>query len=40
MSIQCIPIVSRNEISSNFSLREYAQGRLNQGNKRTGGGIW
>ena len=40
MSIQCIPIISRNEISSNFSLRDYAQGKLNQGNKRQGGGIW
>ena len=40
MAIQCIPIISRNEISSNFSLRDYAQGKLNQGSKRQGGGIW
>ena len=40
MAIQCIPIISRNEISSEFSLRDYAQGKLNQGNKRQGGGIW
>ena len=40
MSIQCIPIISRNQISSKFSLSEYAQGKLNQGSKRPGGGIW
>ena len=40
MSIQCIPIISRNEISNKFSLEKYAKGELNQGSKRNGGGIW
>jgi hypothetical protein len=38
--ITCIPIVTRNDISNNFSLRDYATGSLLQGSKRNGGGIW
>jgi len=38
--ITCIPIVTRNDISNNFSLRDYATGVLLQGSKRNGGGIW
>jgi hypothetical protein len=38
--ITCIPIVTRNDISNNFSLRDYATGALLQGSKRNGGGIW
>ena len=38
--ITCIPIVTRNDISNKFSLREYATGALLQGSKRNGGGIW
>jgi hypothetical protein len=34
------PIVTRNDISTKFSLREYATGTLLQGSKRDGGGIW
>jgi hypothetical protein len=34
------PIVTRNDISTKFSLREYATGTLLQGSKRDGGGLW
>jgi hypothetical protein len=40
ISITCIPIVTRNDISNNFSLKDYATGSLLQGSKRNGGGIW
>lgn len=40
ITISAYPIVTRNDISNNFSLREYATGKLLQGRKRTGGGIW
>lgn len=44
MSIQltAIPVVTRNDISNNFSVREYATGALLRGSKRGtgGGGIW
>ena len=38
--VTCIPIISRNTISNRFSLKEYATGKLLQGTKNTGGGIW
>lgn len=40
LTITAYPIVTRNDISKNFSLREYATGTLLQGSKRDGGGIW
>jgi hypothetical protein len=40
ISISAIPIVTRNDISNNFSLKDYATGALLQGSKRKGGGIW
>ena len=40
IQITAIPIVTRNDISNNFSLRDYATGALLQGSKRKGGGIW
>lgn len=42
LQIQALPIVSRNDISNNFSLRDYATGKLLQGskNKNQGGGFW
>lgn len=41
IQINAIPIVSRRDISENFSLREYANGRLLLGSNRPeGGGIW
>jgi hypothetical protein len=40
LSISCVPIISRNQISNKFSLTDYATGKLLQGTKRQGGGIW
>jgi hypothetical protein len=40
IAITCIPIVTRNDISNNFSLKKYATGELLQGSKHNGGGIW
>lgn len=40
IAITCIPIVTRNDISNRFSLKDYATGALLQGSKRNGGGIW
>jgi len=39
LQITCIPIVTRNDISNKFSLKEYATGALLRGSK-SGGGIW
>jgi hypothetical protein len=40
IAIVAYPIVTRNDISNTFSLAEYATGKLLQGSKRNGGGIW
>ena len=40
ISISAFPIITRNDISNTFSLREYATGALLRGSKRAGGGIW
>jgi hypothetical protein len=40
ISISCIPVVSRNDISNRFSLRDYATGALLSGNSNNAGGIW
>lgn len=40
ISITAVPIVSRGDISKEFSLKKYATGALLQGSKRQGGGIW
>lgn len=42
MSIQisAVPIVTRNDISNKFSLKEYGTGKLLRGTQRQGGGIW
>lgn len=40
ITISALPIVSRKDISDNFSLKRYATGELLQGGKRTTGGIW
>ena len=41
LSISAIPIISRNVISNDFSLRDYATGKLLRGSRRpVGGGIW
>jgi len=40
--ITCLPMVTRNDVSNNFSLEKYASGELLRGSKRKtgGGGIW
>lgn len=41
ISVSAVPIISRLDISSRFSLRDYATGQLLLGNDSpTGGGIW
>ena len=40
MTIIANPVVSRNEISNEFSLRDYASGKLLKGSQRNGGGMW
>jgi len=40
ISISAVPIISRYEISNNFSVKDYANGSLLQGTKRKGGGFW
>jgi hypothetical protein len=45
LSVTGSPIVTRNDISNNFSLRDYASGKLLRGSQRVGtgvvsGGIW
>jgi len=40
LSLTVIPIVSRKDISDNFSLEKYATGELLKGSKRNGGGMW
>ena len=40
ITIQAVPIVTRNDISNKFSLKEYATGALLRGTQRAGGGIW
>lgn len=38
--ITAYPMVTRNDISNKFSLKDYATGALLQGSRRNGGGIW
>ena len=40
MSITCVPIMSRNSVSNRFSLRDYASGKLLNGTREPGGGMW
>jgi hypothetical protein len=40
LSITCLPIISRNQISNQFSLADYASGKLLAGTRRPGGGMW
>ena len=40
IQIQAVPIVTRNDISNKFSLKEYGTGKLLRGTQRQGGGIW
>lgn len=40
LTIGCVPIMSRNQVSNYFSLEEYGSGRLVNGVTRLGGGFW
>lgn len=40
LTILAYPVVSRNEVSNQFSVGEYAKGALLQGSRRQGGGFW
>ncbi len=40
LTIQATPIVTRNEVSSKFSLKEYATGALLRGSQLNSGGFW
>jgi hypothetical protein len=40
ISISALPIVSRYDVSNNFSVKDYANGSLLQGVKRKSGGFW
>lgn len=41
IQLSLLPVVTRNDISKNFSIQKYATGELVRGNKRpSGGGIW
>lgn len=40
IQITALPVITRDDISNNFSLREYGMGMLSRGSKRDGGGIW
>jgi hypothetical protein len=40
MTINCVPIMSRNAVSNRFSLRDYASGVLLNGTRVPGGGMW
>jgi hypothetical protein len=38
ISITAVPVVTRNDISNHFSLKDYAAGKLSK--RPSGGGIW
>ena len=40
LSITCIPMLSRNQVSNRFSLEQYATGELLNGIGKPGGGFW
>lgn len=40
LTIGCLPIMSRNQVSNYFSLNDYASGYLIKGTSRPGGGMW
>lgn len=40
MQLTCIPVVTRRDVSNNFSVEKYATGSLLRGSRRQGGGIW
>lgn len=40
LTIGCLPIMSRNQVSNYFSLNDYSSGYLIKGTSRPGGGMW
>lgn len=40
LQISCYPIVSRNDVSNRFSLKDYGSGKLLRGTVEKGGGFW
>jgi hypothetical protein len=40
LAITCIPMMSRNQVSNKFSLKDYANGTLLNGIGKPGGGFW
>ncbi len=40
IQLQALPIVTRNDISKNFSLRDYSSGKMYRGKNSKNGGIW
>lgn len=40
LSITCLPMMSRNQVSNKFSLKDYANGTLLNGIGKQGGGFW
>jgi hypothetical protein len=40
LSITCVPMLSRNQVSNRFSLEQYATGELLNGIGKPGGGFW
>jgi len=40
IQLSLVPVVTRNDISKNFSLEKYATGELLKGRTRSGGGMW
>ena len=40
LTIGCLPVMSRNQVSNYFSLNDYASGELIKGQSRPGGGMW
>jgi hypothetical protein len=40
LTLTCVPVISRNQISNKFSLKEYATGKLLRGSQGNGPGVW
>jgi len=40
ITLTCVPVVSRNTISNDFSVKEYATGKLLRGSQNDKPGIW
>lgn len=40
MSVTCVPMMSRNQVSNNFSLKDYANGTLLKGTQNSTGAFW